>query len=225
MVVESGLQKCRLSSNESVNLERTNLFCDSRRGINIMIQTLNPLLKVLIFALLISQTACDQISSLLGGAKKEDDSLFLSIEKMYDMYNKKELEGYCSFFSDEINVFKESGLGNTRIIAGKENFKSYYKRIFQTKRSLKITPLSHFTVYPWVMVKELIEMEEQVFEAAVGYRLLDGKIRDRMILSENFLVNKEKLSIALPKEKKSNEVELPPPHLPREPETPPAKTK
>jgi hypothetical protein len=190
-----------------------------------MIQTLRPLLRTIALSMLLSQTGCDQISSLFDGTNKEDDSLFLSIEKMYDRYNKKDLEGYCSFFAEEINVFKESGLGNTRIISGKDEFKNYYKRIFQTKKTLKITPLSQFTVYPWVMVKELIELDEQVFEAAVGYRLLNGKIRDRMILSENFLVNKEKLSISLPKEKKSDEIALPPPHRPLEIETPPTNKK
>jgi hypothetical protein len=169
-------------------------------------------LKCLLLLALLSSTGCDKISSFFK-TESNDDSLFLSIQGMYNMYNKKDLEGYGSFFSEEINVFKESGLGNTRIISGKENFRNYYKRIFQTKRTCKVTPLQHFTVYPWVMVKELIELDEQIFEAAVGYRLQNGKIRDRMILSENFLVNKEKLSIELPKEKPEGVV-LPPPHAP-----------
>lgn len=158
-----------------------------------------------------SLVGCDSFKVLFRPSQK-DNTLYLSIEGMYAEYNKKNLEGYAAYFSDDINVFKENGLGNTRIITDKENFKNYYKRIFQTKRTLKVTPLEHFTVYPWVLVKELIEFDEQIFEAAVGYRLQNGKIRDRMILSENFLVNKEKLSIELPKEKKSNELVLPPPH-------------
>ncbi len=169
-------------------------------------------LKALLYcSLAIALTSCEKISSIFE-ARQQDDSLYMSIQGMYADYNKKDLNAYTSYFADEINVFKENGLGNTRIISGKENLKDYYKRIFQTKRTLKITPLEHFTVYPWIMVKELIELEEQIFEAAVGYRLQNGKIRDRMILSENFLVNKEKLSIELPKEKKSNELVLPPPH-------------
>jgi hypothetical protein len=156
-------------------------------------------MRAIVLCLLLSLTGCDQVSSLIGDTKKEDDSLFLSIEKMYDRYNKKDLEGYCSFFSEEVNVFKESGLGNTRIITGKTHFKSFYENLFSTKKTLKVTPLHHFTVYPWIMVKELIELDEKVYQAAVGYRLADGKIRDRMILSENFLINKESLGIELPK--------------------------
>jgi hypothetical protein len=167
-----------------------------------MIQSYGSIFKAIILILLLSQTSCDQVYSLSSGTKYEDDSLFLSIEKMYEAYNKKDLEAYSSFFSDEINVFKESGLGNTRIISGKTQFRNFYANIFRQKKGLRVTPLSHFSVHPWVMVKELIEMEEKVFEAAVGYRLDNGRIRDRMILSEQFLVNKEKLSIEIPKIKK-----------------------
>lgn len=125
---------------------------------------------------------------------------------MYSAYNKKELEKYCSFFDADINVFQEQGLGNTRIISGKDQFRAYYDSVFRNKKTIKITPLHFFSVHPWIMVKELIEIDDKAFEAAVGYRLDSGKIRDRMILSENFLVNKEKLSIELPKQKTTETV-------------------
>ena len=165
-----------------------------------MIQTLHPLLRLFVLTLFFSQVSCDRISSLLGGSKTEDDSLFLSIEKMYEAYNKKDLATYSSFFSEDVNVFKESGLGNTRFVSGKTEFKTFYENLFRTKKTLKVTPLQHFSVYPWIMVKELVELDEKVFQTAVGYRLIDGKIHDRMILSENFLMNRENLGISLPKQ-------------------------
>lgn len=165
---------------------------------------------ILLFLFLCPLCSCEQISSLFG-RKSNGDSLFQEIQGIYPAYNKKELETFCSYFSEDVNVFKEQGLGNTRIISGKQDFKSYYERVFNTKKNLKVTPLMHFTVYPWIMVKELIENEEQVFEAAVGYRLQNGKIRDRMILSENFLVNKKNIGVDLPKQKPTL---LPPPHAP-----------
>lgn len=173
-----------------------------------MIQTLQPLLRTIVLILLFSQVGCDQLSTFVGGAKQEDDSLFLSIERMYDAYNKKDLETYGEFFSDDVNVFKESGLGNTRFIAGKTEFKSFYEHLFRTKKALKVTPLQHFSVYPWVMVKELVELDEKVYQTAVGYRLINGKIHDRMILSENFLLNKENLSIELPNSNQSQQKKL-----------------
>jgi hypothetical protein len=186
-----------------------------------MIQKFNFSVTLLVLFLLI--TGCEKISSLLG-SNKEDDSQYLSIKGMYDVYNKKDLSAYCDFFSEDVNVFKEQGLGNTRIITGKREFQIYYEQVFRAKKFLKVTPLQHFSVYPWVMVKELIESEDQVFQAAVGYRIQGGKIRDRMILSENFLVNKGSVSIDLPKEKKSSELPLPAPTLQGAPGAP-VKTK
>lgn len=170
---------------------------------------------ILFFLFAFLFAGCDSILDTFSKKPKED-SLFSKIEKMYDAYNKKDLNGYCDFFTNEINVFKEHGLGNTRIITGKEEFRNFYQKVFKTKKTLKITPLSHFTVYPWIMVKELIEDDEQAFEAAVGYRLVNDKVRDRMILSENFLVNKNKLSIELPRQKPSPPL-APPPDTPANP--------
>jgi hypothetical protein len=175
----------------------------------IMIQVTKIFSFVLIIFLL---TSCDSITNYFA-KPTENESLFSKIDKMYEAYNRKDLNSYCEYFSNEINVFKESGLGNTRIITGKEEFRNYYQKVFKAKRTLKITPLSHFTVYPWIMVKELIENDDQVFEAAVGYRLDNEKIRDRMILSENFLVNKSKLSIELPRGKEPHS-QAPPPYIP-----------
>lgn len=122
---------------------------------------------------------------------KEESELFL--EKMYAAYNKKNLDEYCGFFAQEINVTKEQGLGNTRIITGQKEFHTFYENIFRNKRGLKITLLEYFSVPPWILVKELIEHEDKVYETAVGYRVQNDRIIHKMILSDRFVYDKKKI--------------------------------
>lgn len=137
-------------------------------------------------------TACDSISQLFSSKpEKKETEIFL--EKMYTAYNKKNLDEYCSFFDQDINVTKEQGLGNTRIISGQKEFYAYYENIFRTKRGLKLTLLESFSVPPWILVKELIEHEDKVYEAAVGYRMQNDRIIHKMILSDRFVYNRKTL--------------------------------
>ncbi|MBY0384617.1 hypothetical protein K2X05_05610 [bacterium] len=147
---------------------------------------------LLFFFFTMAFTGCDSISQLFS-SKPEKKEYEVFLEKMYIAYNKKNLDEYCSFFDQEINVTKEQGLGNTRIITGQKEFHDFYANIFRSKRDLKLTLLEYFSVPPWILVKELIEHEDKVYEAAVGYRMQNDRIIHKMILSDRFVYNKKTL--------------------------------
>lgn len=112
------------------------------------------------------------------------------LEKMYDAYNKKQLDNYCNFFDDDINVFKERGRGNTRIITGKKEFHTFYEKIFRTKRNIKISRINSFSVHPWVLVEELVETEVEAIIVAVGYRIQNNRVLDKLTFSEKLAIDK-----------------------------------
>lgn len=151
-------------------------------------------LSLFLFA---SATGCNFISQFFKSSETNDKTI-LFLEKMYASYNKKQLDEYCSFFDEDINVFKEQGRGNTRIITGKKEFHAFYENIFRTKRSIKISRINSIAVDPWVLVEELVETEDKAFVVAVGYRLQNNKVLDKMTLSEKLAFNKESF-LAKPK--------------------------
>jgi hypothetical protein len=144
----------------------------------------------LILFLWSANTGCHAINNFFKSSETKDETI-LFLEKMYASYNKKQLDEYCSFFDEDINVFKEQGRGNTRIITGKKEFHTFYENIFRTKRSIKISRINSIAVDPWVLVEELVETEDKAFVVAVGYRIQNNRVLDKMTLSEKLAFSKD----------------------------------
>ncbi|MBY0315253.1 MAG: nuclear transport factor 2 family protein [Bdellovibrionales bacterium] len=126
----------------------------------------------------------NQCSWFEGSAPTASDSANLSyVEEAVEHLNNRNIDKYLTYFSPNINVFASNGLGTTRIATGISDFKGY-SSAFTKAKTFKVKILSKFSVSPWVFVHQQTKAGSSLLEAAVVYRIDQGKIVDMMIIGE-----------------------------------------
>lgn len=146
-------------------------------------------MKKIIFALSLSlfTQSCSWISFF--SEDTAESSLFSIVNTSAQLYRERNLEEYFKLFDQNINVFNTNGLGTARVVSGHNDFKSFTRTVHKAK-VVDLEILSHFTHNNWVFVKQRSKVNLTVVEAAVGYRIQNGKIADIMIIGEKNMDDK-----------------------------------
>ena len=105
------------------------------------------------------------------------------VQQAVEQLNQRNIDRYLSYFATNINVFASNGLGTTRIVTGLSDFKGYSSG-FTKAKVFKVKILNTFSVVPWVFAHQRMEAGGSIIEAAIGYRIDQGKIVDMMIIGE-----------------------------------------
>lgn len=98
------------------------------------------------------------------------------VQKQLIAYNNKDLEGYISMFSDEVQLYNFPG---EMILQGKEQMRERYKIRFESP-NLNAVVVSRTLLGDYVIDYEKVSgIREEIVEASIIYHISDGLI-DKM---------------------------------------------
>jgi hypothetical protein len=99
------------------------------------------------------------------------------VQQNIQCYNRRDLEGFLSTFSDNIELYS-FGEGSPTVV-GRENIRQFYKNLFEVSPRLHSTILNRIVLNNKVIDHERITGRmgsDELLEIVVIYEVNDGKI-------------------------------------------------